>query len=61
MKVNFNYLIVGSAEADPERSRISDESPVGRALIGQKVGATVTVTVPMGSVKYRIKAIERMA
>ncbi|MGE5550926.1 MAG: transcription elongation factor GreA [Bacteroidota bacterium] len=58
---DVSYLIVGSAEADPERARISNESPVGRALIGQKVGATVTVAVPMGNVKYRIKAIERMA
>jgi len=54
---DVDYLIVGSAEADPERARISNESPVGRALIGHRVGATVTVAVPMGSVKYKIKDI----
>ena len=56
-----DYLIVGSAEADPERARISNESPVGRALIGHKVGSTVTVVVPMGSVKYKIQDIKKMA
>lgn len=55
------YVIVGSAEADPDRARISDESPVGRALMGQKAGATISVKVPMGYVKYRIKEIRKMA
>ncbi len=58
---DFDYLIVGSAEADPERARISNESPVGRALMGQRAGETVTVNAPMGSVRYRIKEIRKMA
>jgi len=55
------YLIVGSAEADPERARISDESPVGRAVLGQKAGVTVTVKAPMGEIQYTIKEIRKMA
>ncbi len=52
------YVIVGSAEADPMASKISNESPVGKALLGQKVGDTVEVKVPAGTVKYEIIAIE---
>lgn len=55
------YLIVGSAEADPERDRISNESPVGKALIGERVGARVDVAAPMGKLQYEIMAINRMA
>ncbi len=55
------YTIVGSAEADPDAGRISNESPVGRALMGQAVGAVVTVQVPMGNLRYRIKEIKKMA
>jgi transcription elongation factor GreA len=58
---NFEYLIVGSAEADPERDRISNESPVGKALIGEKVGTRVDVAAPMGKLQYEILAINRMA
>src|ERR671938_132209 len=43
------YEIVGSAEADPANSRLSNESPVGRALIGRKKGETVEVSVPAGA------------
>ena len=42
------YTIVGSTEADPMKNKISDESPVGKALIGAKVGETVQVAVPSG-------------
>ncbi len=42
------YQIVGSAEADPSRGRISNESPVGRALLGKHVGEDVTVKIPDG-------------
>lgn len=48
------YTIVSSAEADPTLSRISDASPVGRALLGKKVGDTISVRVPAGIAKYRI-------
>ena len=51
------YTIVGSAEADPKENRISNESPVGRAVLGQKVGATVTINAPDGKVKYKVMEI----
>ncbi|MCK9250190.1 MAG: transcription elongation factor GreA [Solirubrobacteraceae bacterium] len=54
------YAIVGSAEADPKESKLSNESPVGRALIGQPQGATVTVTLPNGNTrKLEILGISR--
>jgi transcription elongation factor GreA len=58
-KTEVEYMIVGSAEADPEQSRISNESPVGRSLMGQKVGSTVNVNVPMGTIQYVIRAIKK--
>ena len=42
------FTIVGSAEANPKESKLSNESPVGRALIGHKKGETVTVNLPNG-------------
>jgi transcription elongation factor GreA len=50
----ISYTIVGSPEADPLRDLISNESPVGQALIGRKKGETVTVRVPAGTFKYTI-------
>lgn len=44
-----NYQIVGFAQADPDQGRISDESPVGKSLLGHKVGDTVEVEVPSGA------------
>ena len=55
----ITYMIVGSAEADPLRDRISNESPVGQALIGRKKGETVTIRVPAGTLKYTILEITR--
>lgn len=53
------YLsIVGSAEADPIENKISNESPVGKALIGKKVGDIVEVPVPDGVSKYEILEIK---
>ncbi len=52
------YMIVGSAEADPGQAKISNESPVGRSLMGQKVGSVVNVNVPIGTIQYKIKAIK---
>jgi transcription elongation factor GreA len=49
------YVIVGSAEADPKTGRISNESPIGRALMGHKVGDKVTVVAPGGSFELTIK------
>lgn len=56
----LEYTIVGSAEADPMEFRISNESPVGQAIIGQKVGSTVEVNVPAGILKYKILEIKRI-
>lgn len=53
----FEYEIVGSVEADPANHRISNESPVGKALLNQKLGAIVEVNVPIGTLKYQITGI----
>lgn len=53
----MELVIVGSAEADPSQGRISNESPVGSALLGNKVGAIVNVSVPDGMAEYEIKKI----
>jgi len=58
---NYEFSIVGSAEVDPPKHRISNESPLGRALIGHKKGATVDVATPRGVVKYKIEAIKSSA
>ena len=51
------YTIVGSTEADPDEGRISDESPIGSALIGQRAGNTVQVHAPAGILEYKILEI----
>ncbi|NLU10355.1 MAG: transcription elongation factor GreA [Tepidanaerobacter acetatoxydans] len=53
----FEYMIVGSAEANPIENKISNESPVGNALIGEKKGSIVEVSVPAGIIKYEIMDI----
>lgn len=56
------YDIVGRTEADPINGKISDESPVGAALMGQKVGQTVTVSLPNGgTIDFKILEISRAA
>lgn len=52
------YRIVGSAEANPSDGRISNESPIGKALIGHRVGDRVRVQTPGGEVELEILAIE---
>ena len=52
-----SFTIVGSTEAKPAEGRISNESPVGRALLGRKKGESVTVTVPAGDLDYKIVSI----
>ena len=52
-----SFTIVGSTEAKPTEGRISNESPVGRALLGRKKGENVTVSVPAGDIAYKIVAI----
>ncbi len=54
----IEYHIVGSAEANPAEYKLSNESPVGRAIIGHKKGETVEVTAPRGSLKYKILDIK---
>lgn len=53
------YKIVGSTEADSLKGKISNESPVGRALIGAVVGAVISVETPGGVFDYKVLAIER--
>jgi transcription elongation factor GreA len=52
------YVIVGSTEANPDEGKISDESPIGRALLGKKPGDKVEITVPSGVITYKISAVE---
>lgn len=53
------YHIVGSAEADPLNDKISNESPVGKALIGKKKGDTVEVNTLQGILKFKILEVKR--
>jgi len=55
----MEYTIVGTAESDPGRNRISNESPVGKAIIGKKKGTTVEVNVPAGIIQYKIVDIKK--
>ena len=52
------YHIVGSAEANPAEHKLSNESPVGRAIIGHKKGETVEVSAPRGALKFKILDIK---
>lgn len=51
---NCQYTIVGSAEANPTENKISNESPVGKAILGRNTGEVVEVVVPAGLLKYQI-------
>jgi transcription elongation factor GreA len=55
------YTLVSSREVDPLNNKISDQSPIGKALIGAKVGDTITVEVPDGTAKFEIRGIEKKA
>ena len=55
----IEYTIVGSTEVEPENHKISNESPVGKALLGQKKGATVTVEVPDGKITLKVLKIHK--
>lgn len=55
----IEYTIVGSAEADPADNKISNESPVGKAILGKKAGMVVEIKVPAGTLKYRILDIRK--
>ncbi|MHC1719462.1 MAG: transcription elongation factor GreA [Clostridiaceae bacterium] len=55
----FEFAIVGSAEVDPLEGEISNDSPVGRGLMGKKVGEKIEVSVPVGISRYEILEINR--
>ena len=51
------YTVVGPVEADPMEGKISDESPIGQALMGKKVGDEVTISTPNGEIVYTISSL----
>ncbi len=55
----FTYSLVGSNEANPMEGKISDQSPVGAALIGKKIGDEVEVAVPNGTVRFKVLDVFR--
>ena len=57
-KTTVEYKIVGSAEANPSENKLSNESPVGKAIMGHKKGETVEVSAPRGSLKFKILEIK---
>lgn len=58
-KKDMTFKIVGTAEADSINGKISDESPVGKALMGHIIGETVVAETPRGEMKFTIKEIKR--
>lgn len=54
----FTYTIVGPVEANPIDGKVSNESPIGMALYGKKVGDTVTITTPKGDTSYDITSVK---
>jgi transcription elongation factor GreA len=57
-KKTVNYAMVGPVEADPIAGKISNESPIGEALMGKKVGDIVTISTPKGSISYEVIAVK---
>ena len=55
----ITYSIVGSNQADPLEQKISDQSPIGRALMGKKAGERVTVLAPAGEINFRVLEVTR--
>ena len=53
----MKYTVVGPVEADPLEGKISNESPIGEALMGKKVGETVVIKTPKGEIEYEVVAI----
>ena len=58
-KEDIEYVIVGSAESDPLENKISNESPVGKSLLGKRVGSKVEIQVPAGKIEYEILEIHK--
>ena len=59
MEEEETYSIVGSEEADPMENKISDESPMGKAILGAKVGDIVSVEAPNGAFEVKILEISK--
>ncbi len=57
-EVPETYYLVGAKEADPRNGKISNESPIGRVLLGHRVGDSVTAETPTGSITFKILKIE---
>jgi transcription elongation factor GreA len=57
-KKTVSYTVVGPVEADPLEGRVSNESPIGSALFGKKVGDSVTISAPRGDISYEIASIK---
>lgn len=55
----WEFTMVGSFEADPEEDRISNESPIGEALFGKKVGEEIEADIPAGKMRLRVVRIKR--
>ena len=55
----ITYSIVGSNQADPLEKKISDQSPIGRALMGKKAGESITVTAPAGELHFKVLEVTR--
>ena len=55
----FEYRIIGSNESNPKENKISDESPVGKALLGKKVGDMVEVEVPAGLMTFKVLSVSK--
>ena len=55
----ITYSIVGSNQADPLEKKISDQSPIGRALMGKKAGESITVTAPAGELHFKVIEVTR--
>ena len=58
-KAKLTYEIVGFSQSNPAEGKISDESPVGKALIGAKVGDSVVVEAPVGNIEFEIKKVKK--
>ena len=54
---NIDYTIVGAAESDPRNGKLSNESPIGKALMGHKEGDMVTIPAPRGPIEYKVVKI----
>ena len=55
---SFKYTIVGSTEADPSQGKISNVSPIGKSLLGKRIGDVTEVNVPSGKIRLEVMAIE---